>query len=192
MNTIVVATTPGREKWLDQCLKSIGDIPTVVLSDFTFELGKIKWMYENTNVDRFLFLQDSVVVKDKKFFDLIFSYPKSVAVSPCPTVFGMYLGIYSRDTLSQIEIPKVNNKDEAIYYEMEWSNKYCSIEKVPVLFPDFIDHNNKGVIEKFGRPNLILENDYLIKFKGTWFSRVQGGGPPETFMGKKVATFRRK
>ena len=169
MSTVVVATTPGREQWLNQCLKSLGDRSVLVLSDFTFELGKIRWMFSNTCVDRFMLLQDSVIVKDPKFFDMAFDYPRSVAVSQCPTVFGMYLGIYHRDTLAAAGMPQPKTKKEAIYYEMHWSNRYCSYEHVPVMFPEFNDHNAKGkTIELFGRNNLVLENDYLIKYKGTW------------------------
>ena len=173
MNAIVVCTTPGREGWLSQCLRSIGDRRVIVISDYSFELGKIRWMFENTCCERWLLLQDSVVIKDKFFFDKIFAYPKSVAVSTCPTRFGMYLGVYHRDTLAAAGMPEVKSKEEAIHYEMHWSNRYCSLEDVPVMFEDFIDHNNKGHINLFGRDNLILENDYLIKYKGTWASNVR-------------------
>ena len=54
---IVIATTPGREQWLQQCLASIKH-PVLVLSDFTFELGKINWIFNNTKIERFMFLQD--------------------------------------------------------------------------------------------------------------------------------------
>lgn len=178
MNTIVIATTPGREGWLSQCLKSIGDRRVVVLSDYSFELGKIRWMFENTCCDRWMLLQDSVVIKDQSFFDKAFAYPKSVAVSTCPTKFGMYLGIYHRDTLAAIGIPEISTKEEAIYHEMHWSNKYCRAEDVPVMFTNFTDHNNKGVVNLFDRPNLVLENEYLIKYKGTWSSHVRADVNP--------------
>jgi hypothetical protein len=168
LNCIVIATTPGREEWLSQCLKSLGNRDHIVISDFSWELGKIKWMYDNTSIERWLFLQDSIVIKDEKFFDLIFSYDKSVAVSSCPVLFGMYLGIYHRETLSKINIPKVKDKEQSIFYEHSWNNEYCKNEKVPLLFKDLSDSNSKGQKFLFGRNNLILENDYLIKYKGTW------------------------
>lgn len=168
MTPIVIATTPGRECWLAQCLKSVGDRPVMVLSDYSFELGKIRWMYNNTNFQRWLLLHDSVVIKDQKVFDLLFSYPKSVAVSTCPVKFGMYLGVYHRDTLAKTGIPQPTSKIEAIHYERAWSNHYCSLEDVPVLFQDFTDQLSKGTQEVLGRVNLVLENEYLIKYKGTW------------------------
>jgi hypothetical protein len=169
--TIVIAAGPNREKWISQCVKSLGDLPYIVVSTDGYELGKIRWVYENTNLDRWFLIHDSVLIKDTSLFDLAFSYPKSVAVSNCPTKFGMYLGIYQRETLSKVGIPHANSKEDAIRYEIEWSNKYCEEEgDVPTLFPDFVDHNHNGIKDVFGRRNLVLENKYLIKYKGTWGS----------------------
>lgn len=168
MNQIFIASSPQREHWVEQCSKSLGDIPHTVICDYGYELGKINWIWNNTNFDRWLFLQDSVVIKDTSFIDMIFSYPKSVAISNCPVPFGMYLGVYSRETLNKVGVPKARTKEDAIMWEVEWSNKYCSVEDVPVMFDDFTDGNAKGIKDMFGRPNLVLENDYLIKYKGTW------------------------
>ena len=38
----------------------------MVLSDFTFELGKIKWLRDNTTIDRFLLVQDSIIFKKER------------------------------------------------------------------------------------------------------------------------------
>ena len=98
---VVVATTPGREHWLSDCLKSLGDREVLVLRQAgTWELGKIQWLYENTALDRFLFLHDTVVVKDGSFIDEAFSHPGSVALTNDPGWFGMFMGIYTRETLS--------------------------------------------------------------------------------------------
>lgn len=166
---IVIATAPERSHWLSQCIDSLGNLPYIAVSYDGYELGKIKWVYENTNLDRWFFIQDSVVIKNKELFEMGFSYPQSVAVSNCPVKFGMYLGIYSRDTLDKVGIPSAHTKDDAIYHEVHWSIKYCETEgDVPTLFPDFVDHNHNGIKQVFGRKNLILENEYLIKYKGTW------------------------
>ena len=166
---IVVPTSPGREHWAKQCSESLKDTPHIVVSEYGYEIGKIRWMMENTNFDRWLMLQDSVVVKDLSLFDLAFSHPNSVALSNCPVKFGMYLGIYTRKTLSKVEIPIAHDKEDAIRYEVEWSKKYCESEKnIPTLFEDFSDGNSKRTVNIFGRENLVLENEYLIKYKGTW------------------------
>lgn len=168
MNQIFIASSPGREHWVEQCSKSLGEIPHTVICDYGYELGKIRWIWQHTKFDRFLFLQDSVIIKDLSLIDMIFSYPKSVAISNCPVPFGMYLGVYSRETLDKTGVPKARTKEDAIRFEVDWSNKYCENESVPVLFEDFTDANATGTKKIFGRTNLVLENEYLIKYKGTW------------------------
>jgi len=39
------------------------------------------------------------------------------------------------------------------------------------LFPELSDANATRKEMKFGRENLVLENDYLIKYKGDWGQR---------------------
>jgi hypothetical protein len=164
---IIVGTTPGRENWLAQCLTSINK-PVMVLSDFTYELGKIKWVIENTKIEKFMFLQDSVVVKDHKLFELL-EEDGSIALSSDPVPYGMYLGVYERKVLSKIDIPTPQSKKEAIDYEITWTQAYCSAAKrVRIAFDNL---NDKSALRKevlFGRENLVLENDYLIKYKGNW------------------------
>lgn len=173
MIPVVIGTSPNRSHWLAECLKSLGDRQTIVLSDYTFELGKIKWIYENTNLDKFLFLQDSVIVKNLDFFDLIESHNGSISINKDPSYYGCYLGVYEREVLNQMpEIPKVVKKSEAIYHEIYWNLQYVNHTKeLTILFPELSDANAKKIEKKFGRENLVLENDYLIKYKGDWGQR---------------------
>lgn len=165
---IVVGTTPGREQWLKQCLASI-EHPVLVLSDFTFELGKIKWIFDNTTIERFMFLQDSVVIKNQNLFDLLFQDKGSIALTNDPSVYGMYLGIYEREHLAKIDIPIPKSKKEAIEFEMSWTATYCQAAKnVRIALPDLADRNAVKKEIVFGRENLVLENDFLIKYKGNW------------------------
>lgn len=165
---IVIATTPGRQDWLKQCLNSISK-PVLVLSDFTFELGKINWIYHNTNIERFLFLQDSVVIKDERIFELLYQDKGSIALTNDPGMYGMYLGIYERKVLAQIDIPIPKSKAEAISYELTWTQEYCRVAKsVRLAFTDLTDSKAKRKEVIFGRENLVLENDFLIKYKGNW------------------------
>jgi hypothetical protein len=168
---IVIATTPGRENWLAQCLASIKR-PVLVLSDFTFELGKINWVFNNTTIERFFFLQDSVVIKDERLFDLL-DENASIALSSDPSIYGMYLGIYEREHLAKIDIPIPVSKREAIDFEISWTTKYCQAAKnVRIAFPDLADRNADRKEIVFGRENLVLENDFLIKYKGNWGQQV--------------------
>ena len=167
---IVISTTPGRESWLRDCLESIKR-PVIVISNFNYELGKIKFIYENTNLSFFLLLQDSVIVKNDKFFDLMFEAAGmgSAAVTNDPHIFGMYMGVYTRQTLAKTGIPNCNSKKEAIEYEISWHERYVNFEPtLPVVFPELNDSRAAKKELRHGRLNLVLENDYLIKYKGNW------------------------
>ena len=167
--TVVVASTPGREAWLSACLASIEREVLVLRQAGTWELGKIKWLYENTQLDRFLFLHDSVVVKDQAFFDRMFEHDGSVSVTNDPGIFGMYMGIYTREHLSRVELYSPVTQRDSIRAEVEWTRGYAEAAgDVPVVFPELRDSTNRGFVEVNGRINMVLENDYLRKFKGTW------------------------
>ena len=169
---IVIATTPGREQWLQQCLASIKH-PVLVLSDFTFELGKINWIFNNTKIDRFMFLQDSVVIKNQSLFDLLLKDKGSISLTNDPCMYGMYLGVYERQILEKIEIPVPKTKAESIAYELSWTDNYCKAARnVRLAFTDFSDSRSKRKQVLFGRENLVLENDFLIKYKGNWGQQV--------------------
>lgn len=165
---IVVGTTPGREDWLQQCLKSIHR-PVLVLSDHTFELGKIHTVFHKTNIDRFMFLQDSVVIKDQGVFNLLDQEQGSIAFTNDPVPFGMFMGVYERTVLEKVFIPVPATKAESIQYELEWTKIYCSQAfQLKTAYPELCDRNATRKEVVFGRENLVLENDYLIKYKGNW------------------------
>ena len=164
---IVIATTPQRENWLSQCLSSITK-PVLVLSDWTFELGKINWIYKNTTIKRFMFLQDSVIIKNENIFDLL-NEEGSIALTNDPRTYGMYMGIYERKHLSKIPIPIPLTKKESIEFEISWTQLYCETAKdVKVAYPELCDKNAQRKEVLFGRENLVLENDFIIKYKGNW------------------------
>jgi hypothetical protein len=168
---IVIATTPS-SVWLNlirDSLKSYSKYPLIILSDYTYELGKIKYIYDHTDIDEFVFLHDTCVIKDLSLFDLCFETYQgiSVAFSMCPVKFGMYLGKYRRDTLKRVEIPTPYSKIDSVKYEVSFNNAYCQAEPETVLlFNDF--HDVPRFEEKNGRNNMVLENQYLKKYKGTW------------------------
>jgi hypothetical protein len=129
-------------------------------------------MYENTTIDKFLFMQDSMVIKKPEFFEMIDEYDSSLSINKDPSFYGCYMGIYERKILDQIEIPTIAKKSESIRNEIDWNFQYVSkLDVIPVLFPEFSDANATRKEIKFGRENLVLENDYLIKYKGDWGQR---------------------
>jgi hypothetical protein len=82
--------------------------------------GKIKWVYENTNIDRFIFLQDSIVIRDNDLLMSLFDTDGSSCIMCGPRCFGSYLGLYERNTLSQLDIPEISSKLEAVQQEIDW------------------------------------------------------------------------
>lgn len=167
----VISTTPKREMWLKDCLQSLGERPVMILSDYTFELGKIDFVMKHTNIERFLLLQDSVVFKDvEKFYENLSRYQGSVSINKCPTFYGSYMGVYERRVLSRMRIPVVKSKKEQVIFEIAFNNAYVSLLEgfVPVMYPELNDTTNTSFVERHGRTNLVLENDVMIKYKGTW------------------------
>jgi hypothetical protein len=164
---IVIATSPGREMWVKDCLESIKS-DVIVVSVNGYELGKIKWVYENTNLDKFVFLQDSVVIRDEEALLKLFEYDGSVCLMDVPNHMGSYLGIYERKILDKIEIPECKTKEQSILYEIEWTTKYreaCD----NFYHPDpEIEHNIVETVFKHGRENLFYLNHIYEKWKGTW------------------------
>lgn len=171
---VVIATGMGRGDWVRDCLESIprGDV-TIHRSATGGELGAVRAMYERTNMARWLILQDSVVVKGPGLFDLVDAVNGPLLVAPIPC---MYLAVFERDVLHRLEIPQCEaglDRELAITHEREWMARYLDTARglgyeCPILFPDFTDTNASDKVERHGRTNLVLENEYLIKYKGTW------------------------
>lgn len=165
---VVIGSSPDRSQWLEQCSSSLG-VDHIAVVNYGFELAKFRWVVENTTVDRFLFLQDSWMVKDAKFWDLLAETNGSVSLNRDPYFFGCYAGVYESDIVAEIGVPVVSSKREAVTLEIAWNRKYVSLAgEPPVLFPELCDANATRKVELFGRENLVLENEYLVKFKGTW------------------------
>lgn len=163
---IVIGTAPGRSHWVNDCLSSL-KVPAVVVSGYGQELGKIKWIYENTNIDRFIFLQDSIVVRDNDLLMSLFDTEGSSCIMCGPRCFGSYLGLYERQTLDKLEIPQVSTKSEAVQQEIDWTQNYISkCEKFS--HPVQIEHQVIETIYRHGRENQVSVNKLYEKWKGTW------------------------
>lgn len=165
---IVIGSSPDRSEWLQECSASIGR-EHIIVSNWGYELGKIGWVMNNTTADRFLFLQDSWVVKSPKFFTLLDNLTGSIAVTSDPDYFGCFAGVYERNIIEQIGVPVISTKREAVQAERWWHEAYVQVSGTPtVLFPELTDENATETRHHNGRENLILENEYIIKYKGTW------------------------
>jgi hypothetical protein len=165
---IVIGSSPDRTEWLADCSASI-QREHIVVSGWGFELAKIRWVMENTTADRFLLLQDSWVIKSDKFWDLLDQFEGSVALTRDPYFFGCFAGVYQRSVVERVGVPEVKDKAHSILLEIDWHRRYVEVGGEPtVLFPELTDKNATEVVVKHGRENLVLENEFVTKFKGTW------------------------
>ena len=165
-NEIVISTSPGRSEWVKHCLESI-NVPCLVVSGYGYELGKIKWVYENTNIDKFIFLQDSVVIRNNELLMSLFESEGSACLMCDPSHMGSYLGLYERKILDRIDIPIISKKSESISNEIEWTKRYieaCDHFSHPVD----LKHETIFTVMRNGRENMLYVNDLYEKWKGDW------------------------
>jgi hypothetical protein len=169
VKAIAIATTPD-SKSLGNLMKSMSGYDKyqiLILSDFNYELGKIKFIYDHTNIEEFILLHDSCEVKDTSFIEDVFNNPLSVSFSCSPNNFGSYLGKYQRSVLSKMDIPIAKSKLDSVNYEETFNLEYeFRAGKIGFLSPQLV--NTTKFEEMFGKMTMILENDYLIKYKSCW------------------------
>lgn len=167
---IFVGTATGRGEWLEQCAASLKGHPfTAVSDDATWELGKIKFIHENYRPERFLFIHDSVEILDEGFFGLIEATTGSVALFGDPVPFGMFMGVYERNVLDNVPLWQPTSQESSVRAELLWTTRYArATSGYHVLFPEVCDKRATRTVERFGRKNLVLENQVIRKYKATW------------------------
>ena len=175
MQVIVIATTPSTSEPLSNLLNSMrgyDKYPIVILSDYSFEVGKINFVKENMpNIDEFVLLHDTCEVKNTKLFDLAFCNPLSVSFSASPQPFGAYLGKYQKKVLDLISIPSAKTKLDSVNFEETFNTEYIiKAKQIDTISNPLI--NRDVFVQKFGKRCMKLENEYLIKYKSYW-SRSQ-------------------
>lgn len=170
---IVVATTWGRERWLYNCLGTLHQSAYAVIDPILRakgELDHIKWILAHTRLDEFLFLHDSCELLNPALLDLAFKKYQGRSVGFCesPLKFGTFLGKFRRAVLERMHNwPDVNCKVDAVHAERWFAQEYLRIEPdAPLITPTL--HDRDFYTEKFGRLNMVLENQYLRKYKGHW------------------------
>jgi hypothetical protein len=177
MKGIVITTSEATKVFLPELLKSIEDKYSILVVgnqtsgehiDITnewngFELGGIGRGYEN--FDEFVHLMDTCVIKDNKMFDIMFEHKGSMYL--CDYFFS-YLGKYRKEILDLVGVPKINNKRDAIALENRWNGEYLRNDPDAKQFIQSLPIHTDKFIEKNGRTNMVLENDYIIKYKATW------------------------
>jgi len=116
------------------------------------------------NYEEFIFLMDSTLIKDISLFDKLFATEGNVVLTKgCFHYMGKFI------TKELPNLPRVHDKNTAIMLETKWLDgfKYTEFE------PDLKVHSDIWE-EKFGQRRMRLENEYMIKWKGTvWISPEQ-------------------
>jgi hypothetical protein len=158
---LVVVNDGTNASWITEF-----DVPCIRVPYDGFELGAMKIVLKFTDWDEFIVLQDTIEILDPAIFDILFSnYPdKSVGYG---FKFQSYLGKFRRVALEKMEIPEVHNKVISIAYETSFIDEYLKIEPTVIFNEGFADAQGYQE-ERWGRPNLVLKDRYLIKRKGTW------------------------
>ena len=168
---IVIVTNDRNEDWVKNLLSSILTPYKILVytNDYEnseFELGALRHAYENTDADEILLLQDTVEIKDNKLFDVVFFdyVGKSVFINPQGQ---SYLNKYRREVLDKMVIPVVSTKMESIDQEGAFHRLYESYDNNIIrLCPDLVDR--EVFVKKFGARKMMLECEYLKKYKGVW------------------------
>lgn len=118
-------------------------------------------------LDEFFILQDTMIVKNKDLFRIAFEDYKGKSVN-FANDFWSYLGKYRLEIINKMIIPEIANKSEAVIQESLFNSKYMQLETNCVeLCHGYWQQPDKHVF-KHGRDNLYYENEYIIKYKGTW------------------------
>jgi len=164
---IVIGTRPDRKDQLNNLLKTLKvPFPVMTVDCDGYEIGKIKWVLENTKLESFIFLQDTVEVKDPYPFFLALSSQTNVSFCDYPRPFGCYLGKYTRKTLEKIDLPDVQTKEQSVDYEMKFHEDINKNGGFQTIGEDL--HNVDNFVEKFGHRVMKIEGKYFIKYKTTW------------------------
>ncbi len=166
---VVIGAATADSPWLADCLASLDGCRWPVVTHITadWELATIGWAAER--YDEFVFLPESTVVLDQSVFDECFERwaGRSVNLGTAQgMVFRMYLGKYVSEVVREVGVPEVHGKEEAIRYEVEWCVRYA--EAAPyVSLGGPLEHTEVRE-ERHGRVNMVVSNEYLRRYKGTW------------------------
>lgn len=122
-----------------------------------WEIGGIQRGKET--FDEFVFLMDTCIIKDITLFDRLFGIEGHVVLTKGNF---HYMGKFVTKELPNL--PRVHDKTTAIMLEVKWLDGY----KYTEFQPDLPVHTLNWE-EIHGMNRMRLENDYMIKWKGTAF-----------------------
>lgn len=152
---LVVVTYKG-SPWLQDCLDSLAECKYPVHICWSEEGAyDTEGFYyaEKHNLPSFILLHDTMVVKDQSLFDIVKDKGNIKIANQ------MFLGKF----VAPYNLPeKPRTKAEAIDMETFWYTP----KDWELLCPELVDV--PVFEEKNGRMNMVLENQYIKKWKGNW------------------------
>ena len=174
---IVITTSEYTKDFLKDCLESIKEtkydilvvsnggyrpligcpsskISLIVNEQNGWELGGIQ--RGKDNFDEFVHLMDTTIVKDILMFDKLFETEGNVVLTK-----GNFHYMGKFETARLPNLPMVTSKDVAIMLEAHWLKYYQEFK------PD-LPVQSEVFETKFGQKRMKLENEYMIKWKGSW------------------------
>lgn len=163
---IVIGAARDRSGWLAGLLATVDtDYPVVIDWTWEFELHSIA--LGARSFQEFVFLPYSTEVLDNGLWGLVFDRYQGTAVSlsQTPGPFGMYMGKYLADDVGRLGCPTVPSKEAAVELEVDWCRGYAELHRYVTLG----DLPHSGIfVERHGRLNMVVENAWLRRFKGSW------------------------
>lgn len=168
MRGIIITTHKSTELFYNDLIKSLEGckypITTVINTNDNNQFEKAGLLKGIELYDEFIYLHDTVIIKNQLLFDILFDSDKMFSISP---KFLMYLGKYNSKDLKELNLPDVSNKRDAVNMEMWLGDVLCKRFPVITLDNNFIDGNHTFE-DKHGRKNMVLENIYLKKYKSCY------------------------
>lgn len=162
---ILILHHNGSRGWLEDCLDSIvTDYPIVISNHSGWCMTGIQKVFETTDYDELCILNETMICKDNSVWDIIFKENEGKSVM-LGQGYLMFFGKYLRKHI--LPFPEVKTKrDDVLLGEDEWSKGYGRLPIEHVQLQPLYDTN--VFEEKNGRNNMVLENDFFKKYKGSW------------------------
>lgn len=164
MDKAIILVTYPKSPFLKRCLKALQpcDYPIHLCinpeEDCPYDPGAFYYARKH-DIKEFIILHDSMIMKDLSLFDEAFSLEGNVSIGDN---FLMCFGKFELDKLPELPRKPVN-KGQAVAFEAVFLR---SITPDHTLCREFRDGNT--FVNKYGRKRMVIENDYLIKYKATW------------------------
>ena len=170
---VVITTSRYTREFLPDLLESIKEVkyPVLVVSNDGYkpkvetenliindgnywEMGGIQKGKET--FDEFVHLMDTTIIKDTTMFDELFAIDGNVVLTR-----GNFHYMGKFETAKLPNLPIIDNKDTAIKLEAHWLKYYREFS------PD-LPVQSEVVETVHGQRRMRLENEFMIKWKGTW------------------------